>query len=56
LSDERGGRRLPHRAWCADLLDPTGVEHDEPIGEREGFVVIVGHEQRGQSEPHEQRP
>ena len=31
------------------------MHHDEPVGERERLVVVVGHEQRGEPEPHEER-
>ncbi len=45
---------LPDVGGGADLLDAAVVHHDEPVGERERLVVIVGHEQDRESEPHEQ--
>ena len=53
--DERVGRPLPHVGRCADLFDAAGVHHDEAVGERERLVVVVGDEEGGELEPHEQR-
>ncbi len=53
--DERVGRPLPHVGRCADLFDAAGVHHDQAVGERERLVVVVGDEEGGELEPHEQR-
>ena len=49
------GRPAPHVARRALLLDAPLVHHDEPVGQREGLAVVVGHEQDRQAEAREQR-
>ena len=37
-------RTLVDLGGAPDLLDPPGVEHRDPVGHRERFLLVVGHE------------
>ena len=40
---ERGRRSLVDLGRGADLLDPAGAEHRDPVAHRERFLLVVGH-------------
>ena len=44
FGDEGAGRRGANILWRSDLLDFAGIHYGHEIGELEGFILIVGHE------------
>ena len=50
LGDERGGRALVDRLRGADLLHPARVHDDDAVGEAQGLLLVVGHEDGGDAQ------
>lgn len=44
---KRCGRTVVDILGTADLLDPSSVEHGNPVGQRKGVVLIMGHQHHG---------
>ena len=53
---ERGGREVVDLERRADLLDPALAHHDDPIGQRERLLLVVGHVDRRDPELALDRP
>src|SRR5512138_1924478 len=47
IGDEAVGRLVVQAVWRVPLLDVAFVHDADPVGEREGLVLVVGDDQRG---------
>src|SRR3954453_15557430 len=56
LADERGGRVVVDLRRPAHLLDPARPHDDDPVGELERLLLVVGDEDGGQAHPLVQLP
>src|SRR4029453_16341329 len=50
VGHEPGGRVLVQLAGAAELLDPAGVHHHQPVGHGQGLLLVVGDVHEGN--PH----
>ena len=50
LGDERGGRTLVDRLRSTDLLHPARVHDDDAVGEAQGLLLVVSHEDGGDAQ------